>query len=199
MKWSYCHQFVWSGGVLQERWWIQPGEGRWARGRAVVMEPWRALHWGLMLVYVPKSGWGRKKEGRKDGGLTQLSLVRPPTGLIILDCLFPTFCCHGDSPPSHFAVPYSTVWIKSLTLYYILFYSVKEKRCLLCIQRCRWLWALLSLPLGMRFLPTETSVRVGKSGTVKGTWTCFRDDNPGQVIFWSCFPPVLLYTCHVKI
>lgn len=57
--------------------------------------------------------------------------------------------------PSHFAVPYSTVWIKGLTLYYILFYSVKEKRCLLCIQRCRWLWALFFLPLGMHFLITE--------------------------------------------
>lgn len=37
------------------------------------------------------------EKGEKEGwGLNSLSQVRPPTGLIILDCLFSIFCCHGD-------------------------------------------------------------------------------------------------------
>lgn len=37
------------------------------------------------------------EKGEKEGwGLSLLSQVHPPTGLIILDCLFSTFCCHGD-------------------------------------------------------------------------------------------------------
>lgn len=37
------------------------------------------------------------EKGEKEGwGLNLLLQLRPPTGLIILDCLFSTFCCHGD-------------------------------------------------------------------------------------------------------
>lgn len=73
------------------------------------------LHWGLMLVCVPKSRWGRKKGGRKDGGLTQLSLVRPPTGLIILDCLFSTFCCHGDGTKTWLSSDLCTLFADALS------------------------------------------------------------------------------------
>ena len=92
VKWPYCHQIVWNGGILQKGGVPTPGRGRQDVGRAVVMEPSLL---GLKACLYSREGCGRRKEERKDGGLTRSHRFARPRGLIILDCLFSTFCCHG--------------------------------------------------------------------------------------------------------
>lgn len=51
---------------------------------------------GLDVCLYSREMVGVEKREKEGWGLNLLSQVRPPTGLIILDCLFSTFCCYGD-------------------------------------------------------------------------------------------------------
>lgn len=62
-----------------------PGRGRQDVGRAVVMEPSLL---GLKACLYSREGWGRRKEERKDGGLTLSHRFARPRGLLSLIACF---------------------------------------------------------------------------------------------------------------
>lgn len=59
------------------------------------MESCGAIFMGLTRVCVPGDHGGGGERKRRTG-LNSQRRLGPPTGLIIPDCLFSTFCCHGD-------------------------------------------------------------------------------------------------------
>lgn len=96
-KWPYWYQIVGNRGVFCRKGDVSRlvGEGRMEGGR---------LSWSLggasllrldACLYSRETMWVER--GEKEGwGLNLLLQLCPPTGLIILDCLFSTFCYHGD-------------------------------------------------------------------------------------------------------